>query len=146
MNLEAVGSTICDASSGGAIFASFSAGDPYCPTHGMGPCICGTSVLPNTGDWTFTSTYTCFMCGAVVSYGSSHYCTSPGSAPVPSVPYNPYPNTFTISIPVPECAFCDKPLEADDKKPCKDCRGVFEAWKFLTKKDEPEPDKEPEGG
>jgi hypothetical protein len=106
MNLEAVGSNV-------------SAGDPYCPTHGMSPCVCGMGVLPNTGDW-----------------------TSPGSVPVPYVPYNP--NTFTISIPVPECAFCDKPLEADDKKLCKDCRGVFEAWKFLTKKDEP--DKEPEGG
>jgi hypothetical protein len=74
--------------------------------------------------------------------GTYHFCTTTAPGTVRWV--NPAGNQ-TISFPLPECAFCDKLLESDDKKVCKECRGVFEAWKFLSKRDESEPDKEPEG-
>jgi hypothetical protein len=136
MTLETV-SSVCDASAIGAIFASFSAGSG-CLIHGSGPCCCYTNV--NTNDYTVT--WTCGVCGVTVPFGANHLCTAPGTpwTPMPYVPAAP----FTISISLPECAFCDKLLEVDDKKLCKECRGVFEAWKFLAKKDEPE--KEPGAG
>src|SRR5262249_31955815 len=80
----------------------------------------------------------CPSCGMPVTDGLIHNCcTSPpwinpigiGTSPcVPEIfPFFPQPPQ--------ECALCDKLLESDDKKVCKECRGVFEAWKWLSKKD-----------
>lgn len=136
MSLESVSNACISDGSMSAIFASFSSGDPFCSIHGNGPCGCYTSV--DSSDYTITSTWTCGQCGQVCQFGTYHFCmiSVPGSGCMPSV------NPFILTL--PECAFCDKPLELNDKKVCKECRGVFEAWKFLTKKDEPEPEPEKE--
>lgn len=66
-----------------------------------------------------------------------------------TVPYTPgtgigtgsgqcVPTPFVFTPTVLECALCDNALEMDDKKICKSCKGVLDAWKFLSKKDEPE--------
>lgn len=140
MNLESAGI-------GGShnIFSIFNNSTPLgCPTHGLSACECHDQSLStsdivlddsNTYDASniIVSTWTCASCGYVVAMGQYHICGAPQTTPIQ---WNP--GSFTL--PMPECALCDKPLVFGDKKVCADCRGVFEAWKFLTKKDESEPE------
>lgn len=138
MSLAASSTYTASMAAGSAIFSA-SAGDPWCPTHGWGFCPCyGSSEYTDLNSYSIYATYTCPMCSQICTIGTYHVCTTvmpntyPGTNPAP--PFIP-----TLVFPALECAICDKVLEPHEKKLCSDCRGVFEAWKFLTKK-EPEPE------
>jgi hypothetical protein len=121
-----------------AMSGDFPFNGPWCDCCGNTPCSCFTAKSVDTTDYTLTViSYTCHNCGVLISMGQWHVCqwSAPNTGTAPVM----IPSVWTAP-PVVECVLCDKPLEADDKKVCKDCRGVFEAWKFLTKKPDPEPE------
>ena len=103
---------------------SMSSGDVWCPEHSQWNCMWHT--------WSGDSTW------VPPPYDLTGVGTGINPSVIPWV--NPAPNSFVFE-PLPECALCDKPLELGERKVCKECRGVFEAWKFLSKpsKDEKEP-------
>ena len=150
MSLQALSSNFT-ASGSCAAFSSCMAGDfpPTCSVCGHFACQCALPVsiynssnpFNGTSGYTWTATWTCATCGQSVPFGCSHSC--PTYIPYTPQPCIPNPSTFTFPALEPrECALCDKPLEVDEKKVCKGCKAVFEAWKFLTSKPEPEPEKE----
>lgn len=129
-----------------ACAASAMAGDilPTCSVCGQYACSCALSVYNANSPWngssytTWTASWTCATCGQSMPFGASHICTSPC---IPITPTIPNSNTFSYTL-ERECFLCDKMLDWDDKKVCKSCKAVFDAWKFLTSKPEPEPEKE----
>lgn len=145
MSLQAV-STSTASAAGSPVGIFCMAGDfpfrNWCDCCGNAPCTCFTDLTSvdltnaNSNNYTITmSTWTCSNCGVLVPMGTYHTCnwfpSGTGTAPVM------IPSIFG-EVPVRECALCDKVLEPEEKKMCKDCRGVFEAWKFLTKRPDPE--------
>src|SRR5438552_971595 len=95
---------------------------------------CGVWVVPNgTASHTCTPPtytpvgYSCLLCGVWVAPTLVHSCTGTSGT------FKITTGTTTVINPTRECAGCDAELKYDEKMLCRECKGVFDAWRFLSK-------------
>ena len=154
METVTVSSSVMNSASSGS-WQSWPAGGSYayqCPwcggTSGCCACVsgttvpsgytclsCGVWVVPN-GSATHACTgatpagYTCLLCGVWVVPTLIHSCTGTSGT------FKITTGTTTVTNPTRECAGCDAELKYDEKMLCRECKGVFDAWRFLSKPSE----------